>query len=687
MSNTTSPFQTIITAGDILRKTVLDENYSDDIKEWIALHGLKRLDDPETIVARQAAFNLTLKSTLYDQYKKTYSLPDIDAENGREAFSEAKNTTGDPAFQEYVLDDIVWNAPKETLQELLSTNGCFSEAPNPAEKIGETFEDITPQESRRKLGQFRTPTPVAELMASWVIDDADNTVLDPGMGAGALSAAAYRQKIVHDADASLHDIRGIDLNELALVMSATSLRLLDNDTPHNLTIEDFLDFDPEATEKVDSVISNPPYTRHHELDEEMKQTVNTQAEAETDAPVSSLSPLYAYFYIHATQFLKPGGKMTFITPAEFLETNYGESLKRFLLAEFDIRALVMTDRDVSLFEEAMTTTCISFLERDTDDTETQTRFIKVDEWVGEDTIQSAIEDDSISGETNWGYVNTLPQDGLEPSEKWTLLFDTIEIADIPELKPLSKIGDVNRGIATGKNDYFCLSQEDVDEYDIEEEYLSPLVRSSSRAEHYDYTTEDWEEQRAENDEVWLLYHLDVWKPQLNDTNVRDYLDYGEQTGADESYLAKNRDPWYLVDRRDPPDIFFTYMSRDGGRATYNRARARNLNNLHGLYLDDEYDENDTKALLTYLNSEIGDQIVKRGGRTYMGGLSKVEPSELEDAPVLDPHEMDREDVTDLADLFDELCAASRGDGDEQEVKEKIRNRLRTILNLDEPLIG
>lgn len=687
MSNTTSPFQTIITAGDILRKTVLDENYSDDIKEWIALHGLKRLDDPETIVARQAAFNLTLKSTLYDQYKETHSLPDIDAENGREALSEAGNTTGDPAFQEYVLDDIVWKAPKETLQRLLSTNKYFSDAPNPAEKIGETFEDITPQESRRKLGQFRTPTPVAELMASWVIDGADNTVLDPGMGAGALSAAAYRQKIVHDADASLHDIRGIDLNELALVMSATSLRLLDNDTPHNLTIEDFLDFDPEATEKVDSVISNPPYTRHHELDEEMKQTVNTQAEDETDAPVSSLSPLYAYFYIHATQFLKPGGKMTFITPAEFLETNYGESLKRFLLDEFDIRALVMTDRDVSLFEEAMTTTCISFLERDTDDTETQTRFIKVDEWVGEDTIQSAIEDDSISGETNWGYVNTLPQDGLEPSEKWTLLFDTIEIADIPELKPLSKIGDVNRGIATGKNDYFCLSQEDVDEYDIEEEYLSPLVRSSSRAEYYDYTTEDWEEQRAENDEVWLLYHLDVWKPQLNDTNVRDYLDYGEQTGADESYLAKNREPWYLVDRRDPPDIFFTYMSRDGGRATYNRAQARNLNNLHGLYLDDEYDENDTKALLTYLNSEIGDQIVKRGGRTYMGGLSKVEPSELEDAPVLDPHEMDREDVTDLADLFDELCVASRGNGDEQEVKEKIRNRLRTILNLDEPLIG
>jgi len=685
MSSSKPALETIISAGDTLKNTALDENYSDAVEEWIALHGLERLDDPETIVARQAAFNLALKATLYDQYKETHSLPDIDAGNGREALSQAEDRTGDPAFQEYVLDDVVWSAPTETIQALLSTNSFFAEAPDPAEKIGKTFEDITPQESRRKLGQFRTPTAVADLMASWVIDDANNTVLDPGMGAGALSAAAYRQKLSYDTDASLKDIQGIDLNELALVMSATSLRLLNNDTPHNLSIGDFLD--KEATEEVDSVISNPPYTRHHELDEEMKQAVNTQAEAETDSPVSSLSPLYAYFYIHASQFLKPGGKMTFITPAEFLETNYGESLKRFLLDEFDIRALVMTDRDVSLFEEAMTTTCISFLERDTTDTDTPTKFIKVDEWVNEDTIRSAIEDDSVSGKTDWGYVNTLPQDGLESSEKWTLLFDTIEISDIPELKPLSKIGDVDRGIATGKNDYFCLSQGEVDEHGIEERYLSPLIRSSSRAEHYDYTTEDWEKQRAENDEVWLLYHLDVWKPQLNDTNVREYLDYGKEIGADDSYLAKNRTPWYLIDRRDPPDIFFTYMSRDGGRATYNRAQARNLNNLHGLYLQDEYDESDTKALLTYLNSEIGDQIVKRGGRTYMGGLSKVEPSELEDAPVLDPHEMDREEVNALAELFDELCAASRGDGDEQEVNERIRNCLTTILDLDEPLIG
>jgi methylase of polypeptide subunit release factors len=227
------------------------------------------------------------------------------------------------------------------------------------------------------------------------------------------------QKVSDNPD--LAQLHGIDLTELALVMAATSLRLLDHGGPHDLKTGDFLSLTQEELGTVDAVISNPPYSRHHALDAEFKTFANEQANAETGLEFSSLSPLYAYFYTHSSQFLSESGRMTFITPAEFLETGYGEALKQFLLDDFDMRALVMADRDASLFDEAMTTSCISFLEKveDSSDATEVTKFIRVDEWPGSKTLHEAI-DDGTEGDTSWGYVNPVRQNELDPTDKWTL---------------------------------------------------------------------------------------------------------------------------------------------------------------------------------------------------------------------------------------------------------------------------
>lgn len=690
MSNTVA-LKTIIerVADHIYRSTDDTVLASDDATAWIELHGLDSHEAPRHVLARQAAFNVLLKTTLYKHYRESTSadLPPLDSSDIRMHLREAKSRTGDVAFEEFLLDEIAWHAPTTALFDLIEARTYLLDTDQPAEVIGRIFEEITPQESRRTLGQFRTPPKIADLMATWAIQEGDSKTFDPGIGAGSLSVAAYERKCELTSDASLADVRGVDLNELALVMSATALRLSDHGGPHGVHVGDFLDLEPEILDDtVDVVICNPPYSRHHALDDKTKTRVNEQAEAISGTNISSLSSLYTYFYIHATEFLGDDGRMSFITPAEFLETNYGEDIKQFLLDTFDIRALVMANRDASVFEEAMTTTCISFLERRSEtETTGETKFVKVDDWPSNEEVLRAIEDDTVAGETEWGFVNSVPQADIEANDKWTVFFDSFSIADVPRLKPFDEIGGVNRGIATGANDYFCLSQSEVDEWGIEEEYLSPLIRGTDRAKHYTYTEADWERQRRADDEVWLLYHLDVWRPNLDGTNVKDYLEHGMEVGADESYLARNRNPWYLVDRREPSDVLFTYMSRGTGRFTYNAANVRNLNNLHAMYLDEGYSESEIKALLAYLNSDFGDTIVKRSGRTYMGGLSKVEPSELENVPVLDPKELDTEDVEALSTLFDKLCRASR-DGQNIEIEgihERITGHLRRLLDIPE----
>ena len=554
-------------------------------------------------------------------------------------------------------------------------------------------------------------------MAQWLVRDGTETVLDPGMGAGALAAAAYRRKQQLADQPPLADIHGVDLNELAVVMASTSLALLNHGEPHNLHVGDFLDLSPDDVASVDAIISNPPYSRHHELDAEYKQRVNAQAERETDGTVSALSPMYAYFYFHAAEFLAPGGRLSFITPSEFLETGYGESLKRFLTTEFDIRALVLFDRDDdSKFDEALTTSLVSFLETPDGESSALTRMIRVDGDPSEAELLAAIDGDQ-SGDTEWGFINAVPQTDLEPTDKWTGLFDPLDI-DTSDLVELSEIATVTRGIATGQNDYFCLTQTQVDDWEIDESYLVPIIRNARSVPGYEFTTDNWEADREDGRQVWVLYHLtdldaetaSRLNPTSTDENrtlaaydepaddestngnsaddestaasdgIVDYLRYGlsDDIAAHSSYLARNRTPWYVVDRRDPPPIVVTYMSRGGGRYIINETDARTLSNLHGLYFDVELTELEQKALLAYLNSGFATEVVRRSGRTYASGMDKIEPNELEGVPVLDPRGLDDEATRELAARFDRLRDAARNQQNTDERIDAIDQYLREI---------
>ncbi len=683
-----------------------DPQLTAEINEWCERQGLERLETPLEVVARQAAFSRLLKATLYEQYHQQGRLPALQSVP-HDAFSQAYTATDDPAFEQYVLDAVAEVADSEIQTALLEGRHRLFEADDPAEEIGRLFESITPQEARRKLGQFRTPPAIASLMAKWLIQDGTETVFDPGMGAGALAAAAYRRKQQLADQPPLADMYGVDLNELAVVMAATSLALLHNGDTHNFQVGDFLGLEGDDIEPAEAIVSNPPYSRHHELEAEYKQQLNTQAESEADLTVSALSPMYAYFYFHAAEFLAPGGRLAFITPSEFLETRYGESLKQFLASEFDIRALVLFDRDDdSKFEEALTTSLVSFLEQPDGEPTDLTRIIRVDGEPSEAELLAAI-DGADEGETDWGFVNVLPQADLEPTNKWTGLFDPLEI-DTSDLVALSELGTVTRGIATGQNDYFCLTQQQVETWDIDESYLAPIIRNARSVPGYAFTADDWEADREAGREVWVLYHLTDLEAEVADRLRSDepdknstpsvsekspdnglaphsegifaYLAYGrsDDVAAHSGYLARHRRPWYVVDRRDPPPIVVTYMSRGASRFIQNDTDSRTLSNLHGLYLDVVLTETETKALLAYLNSGFATEVIRRSGRTYASGMDKIEPNELEGVPVVDPRRLETETVCELAARFDRLRNAARQGDPVDDHIESIDRYLREV---------
>jgi methylase of polypeptide subunit release factors len=672
----------------------LPQSLHQQTEAWCERHGFDALADPATqeIVAQQAVFGLLLRVTLYEWHHQHDGRPAL-SDDPLEAVGQVQAQSDTTGFDAWVLDGLMEFADEAVLEALLEERFRILYSAQPAEDIGRVYEMVTPDESRRVLGQYRTPPEIAQLMRTWAASN-DNQLLDPGMGPGCLSTPVHPQ---WEASTGPKRVVGVDQSPLTALMGITAQTLAGQ--PHALRTTDFLELSPTDLQRdVDAIVCNPPYTRHNLLSTRYKDELNTQAEDQTGLDVPRTSPLYAYFTYHIRQFLDAESRAAVLTPHHFLAREYGTSLKRFLLREFNVKAFVMSDPDTgSRFENAQTTELVAFLESGSAESDTGvTRFIRVDEDPGYRTILEAVRN-TEQGETEWGFVNCINQADLDPERKWDVFFDPIDV-DTSHLTPFSELADISRGLQTGENDFFCLSQAEVESTGINTRCLSRMVPPPRFVDSYDVRPDDWDKYSEQGRPTWLLYHVDSVEgvPETTYDKEAKCVDWCESSLNAESapavveYLCHGlpghetlqtrktvhtRDPWYRVERGETAPILIAPMTRSKARVLLNETDARHLNSYYGIYPESTIGRTEQKALLAYLNSEFVDSIVSRHQRTLAGGLDKLEPGDVKKLPVIDPRELPDEVVNILAECFDELREAARRD----ENQTAVINRIDTVL--------
>ena len=672
----------------------LPQSLYQQTEAWCELHGFDTVEDSATqeIIAQQSVFGLLLRVTLYEWHHQHNGWPAL-SDEPLEAVGQVRSRTDAAGFGAWVLDDLAAFADEEALGALLDERFRILYSAQPAEDIGRLYEMVTPDESRRVLGQYRTPPEIARLMRTWAASG-ENQLLDPGMGPGSLSTPIHPQ---WEVSAGPTRVVGVDQSPLAALMGITAQTLAGQ--PHALRTTDFLDLSPTDLQRdVDAIVCNPPYTRHDLLSTRYKDELNAQAEAQTGLDIPRTSPLYAYFYYHLREFLDAESRAAVLTPHHFLTREYGTSLKRFLLREFDVKAFVMSDPDTgSRFENAKTTEVVAFLELKPAESDAGvTRFIRVDEDSRYQTVLEAVRN-TEQGETEWGFVNCINQADLAPERKWDVFFDPIEM-ETSHLTPFSELADISRGLQTGENDFFCLSQADIDSTGIDTRFLSRMVPPPRFVDGYDVRPDDWTKYSEQGRPTWLLYHVDSVEsiPETSydeEAECADWCDFSistKSTSAVIEYLrhglsdhktlqtrksVHTRDPWYRVERSDTAPILIAPMTRSKVRVLLNETDARHLNSYYGIYPESTVGRREQKALLAYLNSGFVDGIVSRHQRTLAGGLDKLEPGDIKRLPVIDPRELPDEVVDTLAECFDELREVARRD----ECQTAVMDRIDTVL--------
>lgn len=458
---------------------------------------------------------------------------------------------------------------------------------------------------RNFLGQFSTPYPLAKDMVDYLLSlphDNDIRFLEPSVGTGVFFSAL--------SDAVTPTMAtGFEIDEHYFSPTAELWRDFDLRLIHG----DFFDFHP--TPEYNMIIANPPYSRHHHIDPHTKNRLQKLIKNEYGLSVSGLSGLYCYFLILSTRWLRKDGLSCWLIPSEFLDVNYGRAIKEFLCTKVELISIHKFNPDDLQFTDALVSSAIVTF-RNSCPEGNAIRFTTGADILNPNTItERALSD-------------------LVPECKWSALFEQKNDSKDFTGKCLGEYFRVSRGVSTGNNSFFIIPKAVAEQKNLPEKFLTPIL-PPPRNLHIERIKEDYP---GLNDYMLLSCPLPLATIKTRYPGLYDYIADGEEKSLHESYNCSRRTPWYLCEKREPAPIYMTYMGRGENssrmfRFILNESESIVSNSYLMLYPRDKYkhcfkDRNRVESVWRILNGIPKDRLT-RCGRSYGGGLFKIEPKELE----------------------------------------------------------
>lgn len=460
------------------------------------------------------------------------------------------------------------------------------------------YERIVRSSHRRSLGTYFTPqTTVDWMLAEWSAKEGTpEAVVDVGAGVGVFTASAIREW-------PSSTVFAVDVNPVTLgLLGAVAMSM--EPPPHalRLVLQDYTAWRGWKQMAGSCVtIGNPPYTRLQLLPKSARARLK---DAVPDC--GARAGLSTWILASAFARLRETDGLLLLLPRNWMEADYGTNLRTRLWAASH-RRVELTCLDGELFGDA--------------------RVDAVALLVGahRPSPQPFVLRD---GAASSGYAST-DRSGPPPSFVAHRGFTARAPGSRQtreNTRPLSSFGTVRRGVATGANEYFALSDETIRRWSLPPTSSHPLVR---RLRDFPRDT------IPEADLAALGEHAARWLFLVSETQaarvgaIAAYVRHGEGAGIHDRHLCRQRHPWYdLHCDTTIPDVIVGAMSSSRFRFVENVGRAAITNNLFGFTWAESTSADERVAVLTWLRSGAGQEAVRAACRVQAGGLRKLEPRAL-----------------------------------------------------------
>ncbi len=492
----------------------------------------------------------------------------------------------------------------------------------------------------KAMGQFFTPEIIARFVCKWACKNARN-MLDPATG------------------------NGIFLKETARLYPGCHRRGCELD-------KDILDFfgRPQGTEiilgdyltgswqeKYDAIVCNPPYNRFQAVTnrKEIRKTIYDH----TGVHYAGNSNLYVLFLLKSLCQMSDTGRLAYIVPTEFFNSAYGEQVKKIMLERRLLRAVISFDTRQDVFQGANTTCCILLADREEKE---QIGFYQLDT-VAEIEYLDIEKKDA-------GYGVWINYADITSQEKWRKFLFREEDTECRHLVAVEKYCRISRGIATGANGFFCLTQAEAKKLDLPMSCLSPCICSSRDISGYIFRQEDFAAMAESGKKAYLLTAADI-----NDDGLAEYIRQGEYQGLHQRYILSRRKPWYSMEEQNPANILISSAYRERIKIVWNLAGAKYLAAFHGMYIKQEYQELE-EIIFCYFLTDIGQSILRSNRKELGRGLEKFQPGDIMQGQMLDVEIISEADRAKICEIYAELVA---GKDKENAFQKKLENIFRPYL--------
>ena len=472
---------------------------------------------------------------------------------------------------------------------------------------------------KKELGQFFTNSVIAEYMVDLCVDSNTDSLLDPAVGLGIFTQNANN---VNDS---------IKITACEIDKEIIDQFKKENTYSCNLIEQDYLLTDFE--DKYDCIICNPPYNKFQAIPN--RKILISLFKEKYNISINGYSNICVYFLIKSMNELAKGGKCCYIIPYEFLNTGYGRVIKKYLLKSGMLKQIIKFDNKMSLFDEAITTSCIILLDNSDLNSVELINIVDIDE------IKTK----------HYSNKKVVLYSDMDENEKWLNYFDdNNEIGDYnyKNLVDLSLFGKVSRGIATGNNNYFALNSSLITKNKLSKDVCMPCLTKAPDVEDVVFTNESFEKMVNEDKKIFLF----------NGQNARTkedelYIKYGEKNGVDKAYLTSHRKPWFAIESKKAAPILICVFSRDKIKVIRNETQINNLTTFHALHLLNT-DREWANLFFCYLITPTAQKILRLSRREYGDGLVKFEPNDLNNAKMLDLTIVNKDDIAKINRIYNKI---------------------------------
>ncbi len=482
--------------------------------------------------------------------------------------------------------------------------------------LQKTLDSLKTQKERNVLGQFSTPYRLANdiLIKAKEFLPKRNKIkfLDPAIGTGVFFSALLN----NFPENRLEQAVGFEIDS----HYGTPSKELWSSKDIKYNIDDFSinKFPSTEYEKFNLIICNPPYVRHHHI-KGQKQFLKEKAFNAIQQKISSLAGLYCYFIAIAHKWMTKNGIGIWLIPSEFMDVNYGKTLKTYFTTKVTLLQVHRFDPDDLQFKDALVTSSVLV--------------IKNSPPPKNHKVQFTLGADLNKPELSKSYLI----DELKLENKWT----RFPFNEIRSNNPQSKLKDffkIKRGIATGDNSFFILSKEEAIQRNIPFQFLRPILPSPRYISNQIINSDENGNPEIDKKLFVLDCSLPIEVIEEEYPALFKYLEEGISRKVTERYICKNRKIWYSQENREVSDFYFTYIGRSSkGKNSFrfilNNSKSIVNNSYLMLYPNEELqaiikdDEEVKRNLLSVLNEMTQNEFIEQG-RGYGGGMRKFEPKEL-----------------------------------------------------------